>query len=112
MNSARVFKVDPYDLYSSFFESIVGFEMGRRTLRHTFNASFGYLPNAPEVLAGFQVIASETLALVISATVLTEVGCWQSSPALAHNAGIASAQKRLPGRDGKVQRGTCPSRTI
>jgi hypothetical protein len=44
-NNSFTFNLEPYDLYGSFYESIVGLELARRGLHHTFYGCFGYVPN-------------------------------------------------------------------
>src|SRR5258706_16333667 len=59
INNSLNFHIEPYDLYSCFFELVVGLELARRGLRHTFHGRFGYLPNLPTVIDQHQLIASE-----------------------------------------------------
>ena len=49
-NNTFTFNLEPYDLYGSFYESVVGLELARRGLHHTFYGCFGYMPKLPEVL--------------------------------------------------------------
>jgi hypothetical protein len=69
------FHFDPYDLYSCFFESTVGFEIARRGMRHTFYSSFGYVPCIPAILEQRELIASE---LDQKGRVLRELRKWDS----------------------------------
>jgi hypothetical protein len=59
INNSLNFHIEPYDLYGCFFESVVGLELARRGLRHTFHGRFGYLPNLPTAIDQHQLIASE-----------------------------------------------------
>jgi len=58
-NSSGSFNVDPYDLYSCFFDSVVGLELARRGLHHAVYGRFGYVANLPAVLEHRELIASE-----------------------------------------------------
>jgi hypothetical protein len=72
-NSSFTFNIEPYDLYGCFYESIVGLELARRGLHHTFSACFGYLPNLPAVVDQRELIASE---LDSKGRVLRELRAW------------------------------------
>ena len=72
-NSSFTFNIEPYDLYSSFYESIVGLELARRALHHTFYGCFGYVPNLPAVIDQRELIASE---LDHKGRVLRELRAW------------------------------------
>jgi hypothetical protein len=67
------FIVDPYDLYGSFYESIVGLELARRRLHHAFYGCFGYVANLPAEIDQRELIASE---LDRKGRVLREVRTW------------------------------------
>ena len=58
-NNSLIFHIELYDLYGNFFESIVGVELARRGLRHTFHGCFGYVPKLPAVIEQRELIASE-----------------------------------------------------
>lgn len=58
-NNLLNFHIEPYDLYGYFFESVVGLELARRGLHHTFHGCFGYVPNLPQVIDQHELIASE-----------------------------------------------------
>jgi len=72
-NSSFTFNIEPYDLYGCFYESIVGLELARRGLHHTFSGCFGYLPSLPAVVGQRELIASE---LDSKGRVLREVRAW------------------------------------
>jgi hypothetical protein len=72
-NSSFTFNFEPYDLYGCFYESIVGLELARRGLHHTFSGCFGYVPNLPAVVDQRELIASE---LDSKGRVLREVREW------------------------------------
>src|ERR1700722_20288423 len=72
-NSSFTFNLEPYDLYGSFYESIVGLELARRGLHHTFYDCFGYLPNLSAAIEQRELIASE---LDRKGRVLREVRAW------------------------------------
>ncbi len=72
-NSSFTFNIEPYDLYGSFYESIVGVELARRDLHHTFYGCFGYVPNLPAILSKCDLVASE---LDRKGRVLREVRAW------------------------------------
>ena len=57
--SSLTFHVDPYDVSRSFFDSVVGVELAKRGLRHTFYRCFGYLPNLPDEINRRELVASE-----------------------------------------------------
>jgi hypothetical protein len=58
-DNSLTFNIEPYDLYSSFFESVVGIELARRGLHHAFYGCFGYVQNLPAVIDQRELIASE-----------------------------------------------------
>ena len=72
-NNSFTFNLEPYDLYSSFYESIVGLELARRALHHTFSSCFGYVPDLPAIIEQRELIASE---LDSKGKVLREVRAW------------------------------------
>jgi hypothetical protein len=72
-NNSFTFNLEPYDLYGSFYESVVGLELARRGLHHTFYECFGYMLKLPEVLEQRELIASE---LDRKGRVLREVRAW------------------------------------
>jgi hypothetical protein len=72
-NSSFPFNIDPYDLYSFFFDSVVGLELARRGLHHAVYGRFGYVPNLPAVLEQRELIASE---LDRKGRVLRELRAW------------------------------------
>ena len=72
-NSSFTFNFEPYDLYGCFYESIVGLELARRGLHHTFSACFGFVPSLPAVVDQRELIASE---LDSKGRVLREVRAW------------------------------------
>jgi ATPase family associated with various cellular activities (AAA) len=72
-NSSFTFNIEPYDLYGSFYESVVGLELARRGLHHTFYGCFGYVPNLPATIDQRELIASE---LDSKGRVLREVRAW------------------------------------
>jgi hypothetical protein len=72
-NNSFTFNLEPYDLYGSFYESVVGLELARRDLHHTFSACFGYVPNLPAVVDQRELIASD---LDHKGRVLREVRVW------------------------------------
>jgi hypothetical protein len=72
-NNSFIFNLEPYDLYGSFYESIVGIELARRALHHAFYGCFGYVPNLPAVIDQRQLIASE---LDRKGRVMREVRAW------------------------------------
>jgi hypothetical protein len=72
-NNSFTFNLEPYDLYGSFYESVVGLELARRALHHTFYGCFGYVPNLPAVIDQRELIASE---LDRKGRVLREVRAW------------------------------------
>lgn len=72
-NNSFTFNLEPYDLYSSFFESVVGLELARRELHHTFYGCFGYVPDLPAVVSQRELIASE---LDHKGRVIREVRAW------------------------------------
>jgi ATPase family protein associated with various cellular activities (AAA) len=74
-NNSLIFHIEPYDLYGSFFESVVGLELARRGLHHTFYACFGYVPKLPAGLDQRELIASE---LDHKGRVLRELTAWDS----------------------------------
>jgi hypothetical protein len=51
--------IEPYDLYGSFFDCVVGLELARRGLHHTFQGAFGYVPKLPVEIDQRELIASE-----------------------------------------------------
>jgi hypothetical protein len=72
-NNSFTFNLEPYDLYGSFYESIVGLELARRRLHHTFYGCFGYVPNLPAPIDQRELVASE---LDRKGRVLREVRVW------------------------------------
>jgi hypothetical protein len=72
-NNSFTFNLEPYDLYGSFYESIVGLELARRGLHHTFYGCFGYVPNLPAIIDQRELIASE---LDRKGRVLRELRVW------------------------------------
>jgi hypothetical protein len=72
-NNSFTFNLEPYDLYGSFYESVVGLELARRGLHHTFSSSFGYVPDLPAAIEQRELIASE---LDNKGKVLREVRVW------------------------------------
>src|ERR1700689_3988440 len=72
-NSSFSFNIDPYDLYSCFYDSVVGLELARRGLHHAVYGRFGYVPNLPAVLEQRELIASE---LDRKGRVLRELRAW------------------------------------
>ena len=72
-NNSFTFNIEPYDLYGSFYESIVGLELARRALHHTFYGCFGYVPNLPSAIDQRELIASE---LDRKGRVLRELRVW------------------------------------
>jgi len=72
-NNSFTFNLEPYDLYGSFYESIVGLELAGRGLHHTFSSCFGYVPDLPAVIEQRELIASE---LDSKGKVLREVRAW------------------------------------
>ena len=72
-NSAFPFNTDPYDLYSCFYDSVVGLELARRGLHHAVYGCFGYVPNLPAILERRELIASE---LDRKGRVLRELCSW------------------------------------
>jgi hypothetical protein len=72
-NNSFTFNLEPYDLYGSFYESIVGLELAGRRLHHTFYGCFGYVPNLPAVVDQRELIASE---LDRKGRVLRELRSW------------------------------------
>ena len=72
-NNSFTFNLEPYDLYGSFYESVVGLELARRALHHTFYGCFGYVPNLPTVIDQRELIASE---LDRKGKVLRELRAW------------------------------------
>src|SRR5215469_11927834 len=72
-NKSFGFHVEAYDFYSSFYDSVVGLELARRAVRHTFYATFGYQPTLPHVLERRELIASELDRL---GRVTREVRAW------------------------------------
>jgi ATPase family associated with various cellular activities (AAA) len=72
-NNSFTFNMEPYDLYGSFYESIVGLELARRALHHTFYGCFGYVPNLPSAIDQRELIASE---LDRKGRVLRELRVW------------------------------------
>jgi hypothetical protein len=58
-NSPFRIHIEPYDLYGSFFDCVVGLELARRGLHHTFHACFGYVANLPDVIVQRELVASE-----------------------------------------------------
>lgn len=73
--NSLTFNFEPYDLYGSFFESVVGIELARRGLHHTFHSCFGYLPDQPKVFDRREVLASE---LDHQGKVLRELRGWDA----------------------------------
>jgi hypothetical protein len=69
------FNVEPYDLYSYFFESVVGLELARRGLHHTFHGRFGYVQKLPEIVTGRDLLASE---IDRKGEVLRELRAWEA----------------------------------
>ena len=69
------FSIQPYDFYSSFYDSIVGLELAQRRLSHTFYASFGYVAALPPELERRDLIASE---LDRKGKVTREVRAWNN----------------------------------
>src|SRR5260370_37061114 len=59
-NNSLAFNIEPYDLYAYFFESIVGLELARRNLCHTFHGRFGSASHLPPVIDERDLIASDT----------------------------------------------------
>src|ERR1700691_571095 len=74
-NSSFSFNIDPYDLYSCFYDSVVGLELARRGLHHAVYGRFGYVPNLPAVLEQRELIASE---LDSKGRVLRELRSWDN----------------------------------
>jgi len=72
-NNSFTFNVEPYDLYGSFYESIVRLELARRGLHHTFYGCFGYMANLPAEVEQRELIASE---LDRKGRVLRELRSW------------------------------------
>src|SRR6202041_1666478 len=72
-NNSFTFNLEPYDLYGSFYESVVGLELARRGLHHTFSSWFGFVPGLPAAIAQRELIASE---LDSKGKVLREVRAW------------------------------------
>ena len=72
-NSSFTFNFEPYDLYGSFYESIVGLELARRASHHSFYGRYGYVPKLPAIFDLREVIASE---LDRKGRVLREVRVW------------------------------------
>lgn len=72
-NNSFTFNLEPYDLYGSFYKSIVGLELARRGLHHTFYGCFGYVPNLPAIIDQRELIASE---FDRKGRVLREVRVW------------------------------------
>ncbi len=72
-SNSFTFNLEPYDLYGSFYESVVGLELARKGLHHTFYGCFGYMPKLPEVLEQRELVASE---LDRKGRVLREVRAW------------------------------------
>src|SRR5260370_20150194 len=72
-NNSLTFHIEPYDLYGSFFESVVGLELARLGLHHTFHGCFGYLPNLPAVVDQRELLASE---LDHKGRVIRELRAW------------------------------------
>jgi len=74
-NNSFTFNLEPYDLYGSFYESVVGLELARRGLHHTFSSCFGYVPDLPAIIEQRELIASE---LDSKGKVLREVRAWDT----------------------------------
>src|SRR5258708_5654045 len=72
-NNSFTFNLEPYDLYGSFYESIVGLELARRGLHHTFYGCFGYVPKLRVIFDHRELIASE---LDRKGRVLRELRAW------------------------------------
>ena len=72
-NHLITFSIEPYDFYTSFYDSVVGVELAHRRLSHTFYASFGYMAALPPDLERRDLIASE---LDRKGKVTREVRAW------------------------------------
>ena len=57
--NSLTFHIEPYDLYTYFFDSVVGLELAQRGMRHTFYGCFGYVSNLPAVLGRYELLASD-----------------------------------------------------
>ena len=72
-NNSLIFHIEPYDLYAYFFDSIVGLELARRGMHHTFYGCFGYVRNLPAILEQRELVASE---LDRKGKILRELRAW------------------------------------
>ena len=72
-NSSFPFNIDPYDLYSCFYDSVVGVELARRGLHHAVYGCFGYVPSLPAMFDRCELIASE---LDLKGRVVRELRVW------------------------------------
>lgn len=74
-NSSALIRIDAYDLSTNFYQSVVGIEIARRDLRHTFSVTFGYAAEMPAIINQRSKLASE---LDKDGKVIRELRTWES----------------------------------